>query len=67
MAEGEEQGDRVDRHVRGVLPDHDLEVGRGQRQQQLVGPVQALLGPCSHRQRRHEEDQQVREVLVERV
>src|SRR6185295_10795835 len=65
--EREQQRHRVDAERREVFPEDDLEVGRRQREQQLVGPLLAFLRPDRHRDRRDEEEEQVGEVLVERI
>ena len=39
------QGDRVDAQRRQVLAQDDVQVVRRQRQEQLVGPLPALVGP----------------------
>ena len=67
VAQRESQRYAVDRHVRRVLAGHDLDVGGGQGQQQLVGAVDLFLRPRRHRDRRNQQDQQVWKPGVERV
>ena len=63
----EQQRDRVNRHGRQVLAEHDVEVAGRQREQQLVGVLPALFGPDAHRDRRDEHQQNERQPLVELV
>ena len=67
MAERDDQRDRVHRRRRDELAEHDPGLGRGQRQQQLVGALLALLRPESHAQGRDVEEQQVRKRLAELI
>ena len=67
VAQGKRQRRTVDAEHRGVLAEHDLEVGRRQGQQQFIGPELLLLGPHRHGQGGDEEDQDVREEPVQLV
>ena len=59
VAERQQQRRRVDAERGRVLADHHFEVGRRQRQQQLVRPELLLFRPDPHRERWNEEQEQV--------
>ena len=52
---------------RRVLAQDDLQVGGGEREEEFVGAEFSLLRPDGHRERRHEEQQDVREQPVQLV
>ena len=64
---GEDQGDGEDADRRQVLAEHDLPVARGNREQELVGALPPLVSPDTHRDRRHEHQEDVGQVAVELV
>ena len=64
---GEHQGDGVDPDRGEILAKHHLPVARRDRQQQLVGPLTALVRPHAHRDRRDEDEEDEGEVAVELV
>ena len=67
MAERDAKGDGVDACGGEIFPEHDGSFRGWKREEQLVGALFALVGPQSHAQRWHEEEQQVRERLVQLV
>jgi hypothetical protein len=56
---------RVHTHRREILAEHDFEIGSRQCEEQLFGSLLALVGPHTHGDGGHEEEQQVREDVVE--
>ena len=56
---------RVHTHRREILAEHDFEIGGREREEQLFGSLLALVGPHTHGDGGHEEEQQVREDVVE--
>ena len=63
----EQQRHAVNRHGRQILAQHHVEIGRRNRQQQLVGSLPLLVGPNAHRDRRDEHQHDVREPLIQLI
>ncbi len=63
----EQQRDGVHRHSGEILSQHHIDVGGRNRQQQFVGPLPSLVGPNAHRDRRHEHQQDVRQIAIELI
>ena len=49
------------------LPDHNVEIGGRQRQQQFVGALPPLVRPDTHRDRRNEDQHDVGQELVQLI
>ena len=65
MAEQQRRGEN--RRRRHVLANHNVEVIRGKRQQQLVSALAFFLGPDAHRDRRNEHQHDQREPIIQLI